>query len=115
MKKFGLLVLGGIAAIVLLANLGPMIGLAISLVILYYSVKQFTKTDSTGAKVGWAIVGLIALAVTASNVPAVLGIAALYILYVVYKNWNKEDEVVKEEVNDPFTNFERQWSELKRS
>ncbi|WP_257349903.1 flagellar basal body rod protein [Pseudalkalibacillus decolorationis] len=113
MKKFGLIVLGGIAAIVLLANLGPMIGLAISLAILYFSIKQYMKTDSTGAKVGWAIVGLVALAITATNVPAVLGIAALYILYVVYKNWNKKDEVVKED-NDPFTNFERQWADLNR-
>ena len=31
MKKFGLLLLGGIAAIVLLHNLGPMVGMVISL------------------------------------------------------------------------------------
>lgn len=50
MKKVGLLLAGGIAAIVLLANLGPIVGLAISLLIMYYSFKGFVKTDSTGRK-----------------------------------------------------------------
>ena len=43
MKKFGLLLLGGIAAIVLLHNLGPMIGMVISLAIFYFAFKGFIK------------------------------------------------------------------------
>ncbi|MDQ0861752.1 flagellar basal body rod protein [Bacillus sp. V2I10] len=116
MKKFGLLIAGGIAAIVLLANLAPMLALAISLVILYYSYKGFMKTDSTGMKVFWAIAGIIALCASASNLPAVLGAVAAYILYVVYKKWNKKEKTAfKEESNDPFTNFERQWAEMKKN
>ncbi|WP_349409407.1 flagellar basal body rod protein [Pseudalkalibacillus sp. SCS-8] len=115
MKKIGLFILGAIAAIIAIANLGPMIGLAISLVILYYSVKQFTKTDQTSKKVLWAVVGFIALSIAASNVPAILGIAALYILYIVYKEWKKDDSVEEPKDDDPFTNFEREWAELNRN
>ena len=46
MKKFGLLLIGGVAAIVLLHNLAPMVAMVISLAILYFVVKQFLKTDS---------------------------------------------------------------------
>jgi len=113
MKKFGLLLVGGIAAIVLLHNLAPMVGLVISVAILYFVVKRFLKTDSILMKIGWGFIGFVALLASASNIPAILGIAAAYILYVVYKNWNKQKIVIAEEENDPFVNFEKQWSQLK--
>lgn len=111
MKKFGLLVAGFIAAMVLISNLGPLVGLGVSLLVLYFVVKQFLKTDSTAAKIGWGIAGFIILMATASNVPAILGIAAAYVLYLVYKNWDKKEEAVREE-SDPFVNFEKQWAQL---
>jgi lia operon protein LiaI len=113
MKKFGLFLVGVIAFFILLANIGPLLGLAVSLVVSYYAVKEFMKTDSTANKVLWGIVGFIAIAFSIANVPAVLGLVAAYILYVVYKNWNKtkeEEKVV--ESTDPFTNFEKQWNSL---
>ena len=112
MKKFGLLVVGGIASLVLLANLGSIVGLVISLAILYFMFKKFLKADTTFAKVGWGILGLIVLMITASNAPAILGVVAAYVLYLVYKNWNKEKSMVVES-DDPFTNFEKQWAQLK--
>ncbi|MCH1624274.1 flagellar basal body rod protein [Fredinandcohnia quinoae] len=114
MKKFGLFIVGGIAALVLLSQVGPMVGLIISLAILYFAYKQFTKSDSTGGKILWGIVGLIALSASISNVPAILGIVAAYILYVVYKKWNREKTTVVTESSDPFTNFEKQWAELNK-
>jgi lia operon protein LiaI len=114
MKKFGLLLAGGIAAIVLLSNLGPMIGLAISVAILYLVFKQFVKSDSTLSKVCWGIIGLIALMASASNIPAIIGIAAAYILYLVYKKWNQSKTAVIEN-NDPFANFEKQWADLNKN
>ncbi len=115
MKKFGLLLAGGIAAFVLLSNLGPLVALGISIVILYYVFKQFLKTDSTLMKIGWGIIGFIALMATASNIPAILGIAAAYVLYLVYKKWNEKKSVIVEENGDPFTNFEKQWAEIKKN
>jgi lia operon protein LiaI len=114
MKKFGLVVAGGIAAMVLISNLGPLVGLAVSLLVLYFVVKQFLKTNSTPGKIGWGIAGFIILMATASNVPAILGIAAAYVLYLVYKNWDKKGEAIQEE-NDPFVNFEKQWAQLKNN
>jgi lia operon protein LiaI len=113
MKKFGLLLVGGIAALVLLANLGPLVGLVVSLAILYFVFKQFLKTESTGMKIGLGILGVILLMASISNAPAIVGIVAAYILYVVYKKFNESK--VKEVVsNDPFQNFEKQWSELNK-
>lgn len=113
MKKFGLLLLGGIAALVLLANIGPLIGLVASIVILYFVFKQFLKTDSAGLKIALAIFGLMLLTITAANAPAIIGIVAAYILYVVYKKWDQQKSVIKDET-DPFQNFEKQWSELNK-
>jgi len=114
MKKLGLLLAGGVAAAVLIANLGPMVGLVISLVIMYFSLKQFLKVETTAKKIFWAAVGLVALFISASNVPAIVGVVAAYVLYLVYKKWN-EQKVPKKREEDPFTNFERQWAELKRT
>ncbi|WP_026678270.1 hypothetical protein [Fictibacillus gelatini] len=113
MKKFGLLLVGGIAAIVLLANLGPMIGLAISLVILYFAFKKFMRSETTSGKIGWAIIGLIALCASVSNVPSIIGLIAIWVLYVVYKQWN-DNKSVDKEPEDPFASFEKQWKELKQ-
>jgi lia operon protein LiaI len=117
MKKFGLLVAGGIAAIVLLSTIGPIAGMAVSLAILYFVIKQFLKTDSTMGKIGLGIIGLIVLSIAASNAPAIFGVAAAYVLYLVYKHWNgtKYAEPVKAEAGDPFVNFERQWNELNKN
>ena len=114
MKKFGLLLIGGIASLVLLTNLGPLVGLVVSLAILYYVFKQLLKTDSFWLKIGLGILGLVLLTAAASNVPAIIGIAAAYILYLVYKKWNESKNIVVEE-NDPFQNFEKQWSQLNKN
>jgi lia operon protein LiaI len=113
MRKFGYLLLGGVAVVVLLSNLAPMIALGISLLIMYYSYKGFIKTNSTFNKVILAIIGVIALFASASNLPAILGVVAIYVLYVVYKNWKKPSAAKVEETDDPFTNFEKEWNELK--
>ncbi|WP_409290765.1 flagellar basal body rod protein [Peribacillus sp. SCS-37] len=111
MKKAGLIAGGAAAAIILIANLAPMIGLAIGLAVLYYAAKKFMKAESAWGKAVWGILGLIAIAGSISNVPALIGVAAAYVLYLIWKNWNraKEDKVE----NDPFVNFEKEWARLK--
>lgn len=113
MKKFGLLIAGGIAAIVLLSSIGPMVGLLIGLAILYFIFKQFLKAESTGGKIGLGIIGFIVLMATVHNAPAIIGVVAAYVLYLVYKNWNRNKQTTVKEESDPFVNFEKQWNELK--
>ena len=115
MKKILLLILGFIAVIILAVNLGPMILLGVSIWLLYVVFKQFVKSDSTGAKIGWVILGLIILSMATSNLFSIVGVAAAIALYFIYKNWNGDDHDNDPHViddGDPFTNFERQWSEL---
>lgn len=111
MKKFALLLVGGIAALILIANLGPLIGLVITLAILYFIMKQFLATESLGWKIALGILGLFILSGAVANVPAIIAIVASYVLYIVYKKWNdqKSNRIIE---NDPFQNFEKQWSEL---
>lgn len=114
MKKFGLLIAGGIAAMVLLSTIGPMFGLAVSLVILYFIFKQFLKAKTKKSKIGLGIVGVIVVIAAFHNIPALIGLIAAYVLYLVYKKWNENKYTIKKEETDPFANFEKQWSELKK-
>ena len=113
MKKFGLLLAGAAAALILLTTIGPMIGLLISVVILYFIYKQFLKAEKTGWKIGLIIIGLMVLSTTIHHLPALIGIGAAYVLFLVYKNWNASKRTVEKE-NDPFVNFEKQWDVLKK-
>jgi len=113
MKKVLLLTIGVILACIFIAHIGPMIGLVISSVIFYYALKEFMKTDKTLVKVLLGIIAVIALIATLSNVPAIVGLVALVGMYYVYKNWKKEKE--SPEVDDPFTNFEREWQKLQKN
>ncbi|ULT57838.1 flagellar basal body rod protein [Neobacillus drentensis] len=113
MKKFGLLLAGGIAAVILLSTIGPMVGLLVSVVLLYFIFKQFLKTKSIGGRIGLGIIGFIVLMASLHNAPAIIGVAAAYVLYLVYKKWNKGKVNKIHAADDPFINFEKQWNELK--
>lgn len=116
MRKFLLFIAGLAALMILLINLGPLVLLGLGVWLLYVVFKKFLKSDSIVGKIAWVIVGLIVLSFTVVNVYAVIGIAAAYVLYLIFKNWRTDqtDPVVKTttEDEDPFTNFERQWAEL---
>ncbi|MRH44059.1 flagellar basal body rod protein [Aquibacillus halophilus] len=92
MKTFLLLLLGATAAIIILANLGPMIILAVSLFITYYAVKKFILADSVVEKALWGFAILIVASMSLSNIPAFIGIASLVVLYYTYKKWKKDKQ-----------------------
>lgn len=115
MKKFLLFIAALIVGLIIVANLGPLVLLGVSVWLLYLIFKQFMKSDSTTAKIIWIVIGLAVLSIGLSNIYAILGIAAAYVLYVIIKNWNKEKTdaytTIKE---DPFVNFEEQWGEFNK-
>ncbi|EIT86023.1 hypothetical protein A374_06876 [Fictibacillus macauensis ZFHKF-1] len=113
MKKVGLVVVGIIAGIVLLAHLGSMVGMVIALAIGFVALRIFIKAETVGKKLAAGIIALIALIAMLVNAPALIGIVAGYVLYVVYRKWQKQESCAASQ--DPFTNFERQWQELKRT
>lgn len=116
MKKFLLFLVGLIALFILVANLGPMILLGVGIWFLYLIFKKFMQTDSISKKIGWVILGVIVLSITVSNIYSLIGLAAAYVIYLVFTSWKKERvERVDEHTysSDPFTSFEKQWAELK--
>ncbi|KXH83817.1 ABC transporter permease [Sporosarcina sp. HYO08] len=114
MKKFGLAILGIIAAIVVLANLGSLLALALSVLIAYAGFHYYGKSDSKMLKLFWGIVLLIGLFTAISNIPAFIGIVALFGVLFVWRKWKgtESNKVLTATSNDPFVNFERQWDEL---
>lgn len=115
MKKFGLAIIGMVAAIVVLANLGSILALAISAVITFAGVHYYRKSDSTFLKLFWGTVLVIGLVTAVTNVPAFIGIIALLGVYYVWRNWNDrtDDNIIEAKYSDdPFVNFERQWDEI---
>src|SRR5699024_4692495 len=114
MRHF-LLFLGGLAAgIILILNLGPMLLLGVSIWLLYLIFKQFMKASSALTKIGWVVLGLIVLSIGVSNIYAVIGVAAAFFLYWIYKNWREDKPVItsSNSDNDPFTNFEKEWQQF---
>ena len=115
MKKFGLAVLGIIAGIIALANLGSLLALALSALIAYAGFHYYRKSDSTITKLFWGGVLLIGLITAISNVPAFFGIIAIIGVLYVWNKWNptpKDDIIEHKATDDPFVNFEKQWDEM---
>ncbi|WP_075618544.1 ABC transporter permease [Paenisporosarcina indica] len=116
MKKFGLIVLGSIAGIVALANLGSMLGLALSALLVYAGMHYYLKGGSTFRKILWVGVGIFGLLTAIANVPGFFGILAIAGLWIVIRKWKQQPLVMTSSSNasssDPFTNFEKQWNEL---
>jgi len=116
MKKLFFLVVGVIAAIVTLSMLGPLVGFAFSALLVYLGMHYYIKAKSGFGKVFWVIVGLMGVFSAISNIPALVGLAAIFLMFVLYKKWNNEEvsfsrsKVIKED--DPFTNFETEWAKL---
>lgn len=117
MRKFLLFIGGLVALFILIANLGPMILLGVGIWLLYIVFKKFVRSNTTGEKIGWVILGLVALSFTISNIYALVGLVAAYVIYLIWKNWNKADEDPIEPFDpkgDSFMNFEEQWDDLNR-
>lgn len=114
MKKVLTVLLMIALSILILTNLGNIIGLAITLAVLYFAFKQYIKSTSVFGKILWGIIGLIALVAGLGNFMAIVGIIAIYLLSVVYKDW-KQNHNDTSRNQDPFTNFEKQWEQMNKN
>ncbi|MDN4493936.1 ABC transporter permease [Ureibacillus aquaedulcis] len=116
MKKFLIFAAGIVAAIIALSMLGPLVGFAFSALLVYLGLHYYVKSNSGFGKVFWVLLGLIGIFTAISNIPALVGLAAIALIYVLYKKWNNEEvsfgksNLMKED--DPFTNFENEWAKL---
>lgn len=117
MKKIMLITLGVIAGIVAVANLGSLIGLAISALIAYAGLHYYRKSESTLLKLFWGGVLVIGLITAISNVPAFLGIIAIIGMFYIWQSLSQDKNsniIEHKQSSDPFVNFEKQWDELNK-
>lgn len=113
MKKLLLLLLAILLVGIVLATLGPLMGLAFALLFIFLGMHYYVKSNSIVSKVLWIFVGMLGIMMAASNIPALVGLAAIILLYVIYKKWKDEDvSFSTKEEDDPFTNFENEWSKI---
>lgn len=114
MKKFMLACVGVIAALIILATVGPLGGLLFSGAIAYAGIHFYIKANSTFSKVVWALVVIAAGLSMIANFPGLLAAAALVGLYYIYKKGRlgKKTTTTQSTSNDPFQNFEKEWSNL---
>ncbi|WP_067842279.1 lmo0954 family membrane protein [Amphibacillus sediminis] len=89
MRTFLFVIIALITGIIILTTVAPLVGLVISLAIVYYAVRRFLLTDSVGAKIGWSIVALMGVSMAISNTPALIGIVAAILLYYTYRSYRK--------------------------
>lgn len=115
MKKFLLYSAGFVAAIIALVLLAPVAGLLISGLLLASGLHYYTESTSTFGKVMSIIVALAGLVSALSNIPGFIGLVAIGILYYIFKTRkNEKVEIFSVKEEDPFTNFEREWSKLNK-
>lgn len=116
MKKFLIFAGALVTLCLLLSTIGPFVLLCISIWLLYIVFKQFMKSKSVAAKIGWVILGFFIVSIGIANIYGIIGLAAIYILYLLYKQFKKEDTDTFIDVDtkseDPFQNFEKQWEEF---
>lgn len=115
MKKFLYVLLGITGAIVVLANLGSILGLAFSALLVIGGLHYFLQSTKTFGKVFWATVGIIGLLTAISNVPAFIGLGAIALIWYAIRKWNNEPVTLTASQKDPFENFEREWKSLNKN
>ena len=115
MKKFVLFMAGAAAVLVILVNLVPLFVLAVTLWLSYLVFREFLKAGSTGGKIMWALVGMMLLSASISNIPSIMAIVAAIVLYFIYRSWNGQKKAASVEQRDPFSNFEKEWERLNKN
>ena len=116
MKKFLLFTVGSVAALITLITLLPVAGIIISGLLVAVGLHYYTKSNSTFGKVMSIVLALAGLTSALANTPGFIGLVSIAILYFIYKNWNGErgEIMIKDESDDPFTNFENEWAKLSK-
>lgn len=113
LKNIGIIIIAIIAGFIVIGNIGSILVLAITLGALYFTFKQYLKAEDKNGKIIWGIIGIIILIAAISNLPAFIGLAAMVLLYYLYKNYEEEKAEMRSK-EDPFKKFEREWEELSK-
>ncbi|SEO02991.1 lia operon protein LiaI [Amphibacillus marinus] len=93
MRTFLFVIAAFFLGLIVLSTLGPLISLIITVALGYYGARKCILAETTGAKIGWAIVALIGISMSFSNAPAIVGGVALVLLYFAYRKYKRAERI----------------------
>lgn len=116
MKKIALTLTFIITVITAICLIGPTLGIVISAIFVIGGIKLYSEKDTTAMKILSISLIIIGGISALSNIPGFIGLAAIALAYILYKKLYGEKVTTSiSTTNDPFTNFEREWSKLKNN
>ncbi|QPC45734.1 hypothetical protein [Mangrovibacillus cuniculi] len=110
MKKLGLGIIAVIAAGIIFINIPSLLFLIVTVGVAYWSFKKYMESTGGFSKVAWFAIGLGFAFLAITNVPALIGLVGVWMIWLVVKKWNKQENATIE--GDPFKHFEDEWSKL---
>lgn len=111
MKKLGLGVVALLAAGIILVNIPSLLFLLVTVGVAYWSFKRYMESTGGFSKVAWFVIGVGFAFLAITNVPALIGLVGIWVIWLVVKRWNKQENTTTME-RDPFKHFEDEWSKL---
>jgi len=115
MKKFLIILAVIILAIIALAFVGPIILLGIGAAMVYYSYQSINASTSLVSTLWWGIIGIIGVSILLSSIPSLIGIAAVVLLYYVYKQIQKDKTIDYNATTFEYsdvTTFDEEWNSI---
>ncbi|CAM4003757.1 hypothetical protein [Alkalicoccus chagannorensis] len=77
-----------LALMIALGSILSIVMFGLFLWLFWLVIKQWAAADSTGSRILWGVVGVFLILMLAANTEALVGIAAVYFLYVMFRSWS---------------------------
>jgi len=113
MRLILLIILAFVALSILASLLGPLIVLAIGIVLAYYAYKNLVKANkSIFGIIWWVIVGTTGISMVVGALPGFVFIGAIVaLIYFASKNSNAKPKTVAP-ATGTYENFEAEWRDI---
>lgn len=110
MKHILFFIGAGLLTLLVLGSFGHIVLLCLGIGLLYWSFRSFMRSTSTSSKIGWSLLGIVSIMLVLGNVPGLIGIGAVLLLYILFRKWNRKKKVESE--YHSYHNFDEEWDKM---
>lgn len=110
MKNILFFIGAGLLTLVALGSVGHIVFLGLGIALLYWSFRSFLKADSVLSKIGWSLLGVVSFMLILGNVPGLVGIGAVLLLFLLYRKWKTNKKQEKE--YHSYHHFDEEWDKI---